>query len=282
MTTRKIWVYFMREKFEVFEKFKEWKAEVKNQTGRKIKYLRSDNGGEYRDNRFIEFCKQQGITRHFTVKKTPQQNGTAKRRNRTLMEKERCMRLHAGLPKIFWAESVNYAAYLVNRSPSTLLNAKCVEEVWSGKDIDYSTLRVFGCKAYVHIPSDERNKLKPKSLECIFLGFEKGVKGYRLWDPKNKKKALSKDTIFDERLRAREADKEKVREKNYTEVPLSREEIFLEDHAEVEQAPEEQQVPEEVQTEPTSIAQSRPKRAIKPPQRLGWDDKACYALVTGG
>ena len=67
----KIWVYFMREKSEVFAKFKEWKAEVENQIGRKIKYLRSDNGGEYRDGKFMEFCKQQGITRHFTMKKTP-------------------------------------------------------------------------------------------------------------------------------------------------------------------------------------------------------------------
>ena len=63
---------------------------------------------------------------------------------------------------------------------------------------------------------------------------------------------------------------------------LSKEGIFLENHAEVEQAPEEQQVPEEVQAEPTSISQSRPKRVIKPPQRLGWDDEACYALVAGG
>ena len=58
----------MREKSEVIAKFKEWKAEIENQTGRKIKYLHSDNGGEYRHERFMEFCKQQGITRHFTVK----------------------------------------------------------------------------------------------------------------------------------------------------------------------------------------------------------------------
>jgi len=50
-------------------------------------------------------------------------------------------------------------------------------------------LNVFGYKAYVHIPRDEWNKLKPKSLECIFLDFEKGVKGYKLWDSKNKKNA---------------------------------------------------------------------------------------------
>jgi len=87
--SRKIWVYFMWEKSEVFAKFKEWKAEVENQTGRKIKYLRSDNRGEYCDGRFMKFCKQQGITRHFTVKKTPQQNGAEERMNQTLMERER-------------------------------------------------------------------------------------------------------------------------------------------------------------------------------------------------
>jgi len=92
--------------------------------------------------------------------------------------------------------------------------------LWSGKDIDYSTLTVFGYKACVHIPSDERNKLKPKSLECIFFSFEKGVKGYRLWDPKNKKKVLSRDVIFDERLGAKDVDKEEVHEKNHTEVPF--------------------------------------------------------------
>ena len=67
-----------------------------------------------------------------------------------------------GLPESFWAKSVNHAAYLVNRSPSKLLNFKCAEEVWSGKDVDYSTLKVFGCKVYAYIPRDKQNKLKPK------------------------------------------------------------------------------------------------------------------------
>ena len=69
-----------------------------------------------------------------------------------------------------------------------MLDAKCAEEVWLGKDIDYSTLRVFGYKAYVHIPSNERNKLKAKSLKCIFLDLDKGVKHYRLWDPKTRRR----------------------------------------------------------------------------------------------
>ncbi|KAI5339351.1 hypothetical protein L3X38_018623 [Prunus dulcis] len=70
--SRKVWVYFMKQKSEIFAKFKEWKTEIENQTGRKIKYLRSDNGGEYTINEFTDYCKQEGIIRHFTVKKNPQ------------------------------------------------------------------------------------------------------------------------------------------------------------------------------------------------------------------
>ncbi|KAM1386766.1 hypothetical protein ACFX2F_033190 [Malus domestica] len=77
----------MKQKSEVFAKFKEWKTETENQIGRKIKCLISDNGGEYTSNEFTDYCKQEGIIRHFTVKKNPQQNGAAERMNRTLMER---------------------------------------------------------------------------------------------------------------------------------------------------------------------------------------------------
>ena len=93
------------------------------------------------------------------------------------------MRLHTGLSESFWAKSVNHAAYLITRCPSKLLNFKCAEEVWLGKDVNYSTLMVFGCKTYAHISRNERNKLKSKSLECIFLDFQKRVKEYKLWGP---------------------------------------------------------------------------------------------------
>uniref|UniRef100_A0A2N9IR91 CCHC-type domain-containing protein n=1 Tax=Fagus sylvatica TaxID=28930 RepID=A0A2N9IR91_FAGSY len=84
--SRKAWVYFLKNKSEAFAKFKIWKAEVENQTGRKIKCLRTDNGTEYRDGDFLKFCEEHGIKRHFTVRKTPQQNGVAERLNRTITE----------------------------------------------------------------------------------------------------------------------------------------------------------------------------------------------------
>ena len=99
--SRKVWVYFLKQKSEVFTKFKLWKAKVENQTGRKIKYLTTDNGTEYTDLQFQKFYEEHGIQRHFSVRKTPQQNGVAERMNRSLTERAKCLRLNAGLPKSF-------------------------------------------------------------------------------------------------------------------------------------------------------------------------------------
>ncbi|CAL5356634.1 unnamed protein product [Camellia sinensis] len=91
----------MKHKDEVLEIFLMWKKMIKTQTGRKIKKLRSDNGGEYTSDPFFEVCQNEGIMRHFTVPGTLQQNGVAERMNRTLVEKVRCMLSHFGLSKAF-------------------------------------------------------------------------------------------------------------------------------------------------------------------------------------
>ncbi|KAK3042297.1 hypothetical protein RJ639_001892 [Escallonia herrerae] len=90
------------------------------------------------------------------------------------------------------------ACYLINRSPSSAINHQVLEDVWSGKQVNFSAMRIFGCPAYVHLQNEERSKLDPKSKECIFLGYEEGVKGYRLWDPVAKKRVISRDMVFNE------------------------------------------------------------------------------------
>ena len=127
--SKKLWIYFMREKSEVFTKFKIWRAEVEKKQGRSVKCLRSDNGGEYTSREFQDYCEECGIRRYFSVKGTPQQNGVAERMNRTLLEKARCMRLQAGLPKEFWVDTVDAADYLINRSPHTRLDGRLPEEL---------------------------------------------------------------------------------------------------------------------------------------------------------
>ncbi|KAL5838301.1 hypothetical protein ACOSQ3_015470 [Xanthoceras sorbifolium] len=134
-----------------------------------------------------------------TVPGTPQHNGVAERMNRTLTERARSMRLQSGLPKQFWAEAVNTAAYLINRSPSVPLDLGIPEEVWSGKEVKLSHLKVFGCLAYVHISDQGRNKLDPKSKKCTLLGYGEDEFGYRLWDDQNKKIIRSRDVIFNEK-----------------------------------------------------------------------------------
>ena len=91
-----------------------WKAMVENETGLKIKKLRTDNGGEYEDTRFKKFCYEHGIRMERTVPGTPQHNGVAERMNWTLTERSRSLHVQSGLPKQFWAEAINTITYLIN------------------------------------------------------------------------------------------------------------------------------------------------------------------------
>ena len=118
---------------DVFKTFKKWKAMVETETCLKVKCLRSDNGGEYIDGGFNEYYAAHGIRMEKTILGTPQQNGVAKRMNRTLNECARSMRLHVGLSKTFWADAISTAAYLINRGPSVPMEFRLLEEVWSGK-----------------------------------------------------------------------------------------------------------------------------------------------------
>jgi transposase InsO family protein len=167
--SRNTWIYFLKNKSEVFDKFKEFKALVENQTEKIIKVMRTDNGGELCGSGFEEFCKKCSIARHKTTPYTPQQNGVAERMNMTLMEKSRCMLSGVGLGKELWVEAVGTACYLINRSPSSALDDKTPQEVWTGKKSSLTHLKVFGCEAYVHVPKENMSKLAKKDEKCIFI-----------------------------------------------------------------------------------------------------------------
>ncbi|CAG4980328.1 unnamed protein product [Colias eurytheme] len=155
--SRRVCIYPIKNKSEVFEKFVEYKNRVENELNKKIKILRSDNGTEYKNNIFETYLKKHGILHQTSNPYSPEQNGLSERMNRTLIERAKCMLLNSGLQKDFWAEAVTTAAYIVNRSPTRSLSDATPYEVWTGKKPNLSHMRIFGCPAMVHIPKEKRN-----------------------------------------------------------------------------------------------------------------------------
>ena len=103
-----------------------------------------------------------------------------------------------GLSRVFWAQVVRTTSCLINLYPSTALEYKTPNEVWHGKTPSYKHLRVFGCATYAHIRQD---KLQPRPKKCIFLGYPKGMRGYRLWciDLGSGWFLMSRNLIFNEK-----------------------------------------------------------------------------------
>ncbi|KAL0721124.1 hypothetical protein Bca4012_035723 [Brassica carinata] len=147
--TRKTWIYFLKTKDEAFSKFVEWKVLAENQTGKKLKTLRTDNGLEFCNREFDSFGKEEGVVRHRTCLCTPQQNGVAERMNKTIMNKVRCMLSESGMGKQFWAEAASTAMFVINKTPSSSIDFAIPDEVWTGHPPDYKILIRFGSVAYV-------------------------------------------------------------------------------------------------------------------------------------
>ena len=191
--------YYLRHKSESIQAFEDFKAWAENVTGNKIIHVRSDRGGEYTSDAFTARLKSYGIVHQKTVAHSPQQNGRAERWNRTIMEKAMAMLHHAGLSHGFWQLAVESAVHIYNRQPMRRLKWQCPITLWDGTVPDISYFRVFGCKAFVHVPKERRQgKLDKKAIEMIFVGYEQGSKGYKFWDASSRRIVVSRDVTFDE------------------------------------------------------------------------------------
>lgn len=186
----------MQHKSEAFDKFLLFKAQAEKESGHFIKVLRSDRGGEYTFNLFVNFCKQNGIKKELTTSYTLQQNGVAERKNQTIVEMERSMMKAKGLPIEYWGEAIATTAYLINRSPTKVVHDKIPQEAWTRCKWKVEHLRVFKCVAYTHVPKEKRHKLDDKSEKCIFTGYSEESKAYRLYNPVTKKIVISRDMEF--------------------------------------------------------------------------------------
>lgn len=112
--------------------FRDWKTMVENQTKRKIKKMRTNNGLLFFFLKFKGFAKREGIARHYIMPHTPQHSGLAERMNRKILERVRCILSSFSLPCEFWAKVVKTTCYLINIYPSSTLNFKTPHEAWHG------------------------------------------------------------------------------------------------------------------------------------------------------
>jgi len=198
--TRYSWVYFLSKTSQTFQCFIEFNTLVEKQFGKSIKILRSNQGGEYKLGEFMKFCKAHRIVQQYTVPHTPQQNGVVERKNKTLVECARSMLQGKGLSNSFWAEAINTAVYLKNRSPTRYLGFKTPFEALYGFKPAVNHLTVFGSKAFAHIPKADRKKLDPKSIRSIFVGYGTEFKAYKLFNPESRKTFASRDVVFHEQV----------------------------------------------------------------------------------
>ncbi|KAK1650213.1 hypothetical protein QYE76_068018 [Lolium multiflorum] len=202
------YIYLMKHKSETFEKFKEFQSEVENQRNKKIKFLRSDRGGEYLSYEFSMHLKKCGILSQLTPPGTPQRNGVSERRNRTLLDMVRSMMSLTDLPLSFWSYALETAAFTLNRAPS-----KSVEttpyELWFNKKPKLSFLKVWGCEAYVK--KLQPDKLEPKAEKCVFIGYPKETIGYTFYHRSEGKIFVAKNgTFLEKEFLTKEVTRRKV------------------------------------------------------------------------
>ncbi|GJV26714.1 retrotransposon protein, putative, ty1-copia subclass [Tanacetum coccineum] len=190
------YVYLLKHKHEVFETFKVFQKEVENQLGKTIKSLRSDRGGEYMSQEFLDHLKDHGIIAHRTPPYTPQHNGVSERRNRTLLDMVRSMMSQTTLPKSFWDYALETAARILNMVPTKKVE-KTPYEVWHGQAPKLSYLKVWGCEALVKRDTlTKPDKLEPRSIKCIFIGYPKETMGYSFYYPPENKVLVARNAEF--------------------------------------------------------------------------------------
>ena len=153
-----------------------------NESGVKIKCLRSDNGGEFTSNEFNEFCEGHGIKRQFSTAKTPQQNKVVERKNKTVQEATRTMLNEAKLSDSFWRAVVYTNVYTLNRGQIRVNKDKTPYKLWYGRPTSVKYFKVFGSNCYIKINEDDFGKFDSSADEAIFLGYSYTKNAYRCYN----------------------------------------------------------------------------------------------------
>ncbi|KAI3732720.1 hypothetical protein L1987_63927 [Smallanthus sonchifolius] len=184
--TRFSWVYFLRTKDETAEILKSYILRVENQSNQKVKIIRCDQGIKFKNHTLNCFCESKGIERQYSAPRTPQQNGVAERRNRTLIESARSMLADSKLSLTFWAEAVSTACYVQNRVLIVKPLIKTPYELWFQRVPYIRFLKPFGRPCTILITHGVLPKFGAKSDEGYFVGYSSQSKAYRVFNSRTR------------------------------------------------------------------------------------------------
>lgn len=194
--SRAVWVYLLHSKTGVYKAFCSFFAMITQQFEVQVKLVRCDNGSEF--NCMSQYFAEHGIIFQTSCVGTPQQNGRVERKHQHILNVGRALMFQGNLPISFWGECVLSAVYLINRTPSRLLENKTPYEILFGKEPSFSELRVFGSLCYAHNQKSKGDKFAPRSRKCVFVGYPHGKKGWKLYDLETGEIFVSRDVKLHE------------------------------------------------------------------------------------
>ncbi|GJS57046.1 putative ribonuclease H-like domain-containing protein [Tanacetum coccineum] len=180
------WVFFLVTKDETSGILKTFIIEIENQLDYKVKVIRCDNGTELKNNVMNQFCEMKGIKKEFSVARTPQQNGVAERKNRTLIEAARTMLVDSKLPTTFWAEAVNTACYVLNRVLVIKPHTKTPYELIRGRTPLINFMKPFGYHVTILNTKDHLGKFDGKANDGFFVGYSVVSKAMRVFNTRTR------------------------------------------------------------------------------------------------
>ncbi|WVZ64455.1 hypothetical protein U9M48_013964 [Paspalum notatum var. saurae] len=193
-----MWLRLLTAKDQAVEVIKEIKAWAEMETGKKLRVLRIDRGGEFNSEEFARYCAGEGMGRHLTTPTPRNRMASSMRRNQTVVGMARSMLKAKGMPAAFWGEAVSTTVYILNRSPTKSLENKTPFEAWLGRKPDVAHLHTFGCIGHVKVTRPNLAKLEDRSKPMVFAGYEAGSKACRLYDPVERRVHVSRDVVFHE------------------------------------------------------------------------------------
>lgn len=181
MISHYCFIYFIAAKSDVTRCIKNFLLKADKYCPKGITTFRSNNGLEFVNKNVAEILMKYGVEHQRSLAYCPEQNGSAERQNRTVVEAMRTILQTGNFKHELWAEAANLAVYILNLTGNSTLKGLSPYELWFGKKPKIDDLHIFGEEVYTYIPNIKRKKLNSKGDFGVFVGYGENLKGYRIW-----------------------------------------------------------------------------------------------------